>query len=64
MVYFIKAFEFGGIDWVGIWEDELEGDLAVAVWRLRLRGDCYVYVLKGVLLWEGQLYEFDGLLGV
>lgn len=64
MVYLIEAFEFGRIDWVCIWEDELEGDFAVAVRGFRLRRDSDVDSLEGVLLWEGQLHEFDGLLRV
>lgn len=42
----------------------MEGDFAVAVRRFRLGRDCDVDGLERVLLWEGQLHKFDGLLGV
>jgi hypothetical protein len=49
MIEFMQALQFGWIDGVSIGKDELEGDLAVAVWRLLLRIDGDADCLEGIL---------------
>ena len=55
--YFIEAFDFGGIDRVGIRKGELEIYFAVFVEGLLLGSDCKVDNLEGLLLWKGHGYE-------
>ena len=57
VVYFIEAFDFWGVDGVGIGEGELEIYFAVCVEGLLLGSDCEVDDLEGLLLWEGHCYE-------